>query len=945
MAAAGELVGDDDRDSRFHQEIRPLGQQQVESLQEMKSLGLQQVESLGKIEALLKVLVELQTQIVRNPGVTTTINSNNDEEINKASQDPSPSIDHLHKPALASTSSTLLTPEENTITPTAASDNLTANMERSSTVNDNQEITQVIDDDHNDQVEESAEDGGQVMSTDVLDGYKELYDAAIKGDWEGASKFLLKNPEAISKVITSDSRTVLHVAIIQGNLEFTKEIVKLMPPEILEYKTSTNGYTALHYAAMCGFPNAAKVLVEKNNKLIQIEDRSKRIPLLLAIISATGRQRGTVEYLYSETRHHHPSHFSGNQGDSMLRHSIDTGYYGIASSLVQRFPELVIDQKNEVQTNAMNNMAERPFAFASGAKHTFLQRRIYSLIKVEVTNEDEENPGKYPPENSEDTEGNEVILDHFEFEKIIFFGVSVADIIIGAGALVIAPIWIIPFLIYFMIKLIYFLWRFIVPSSPVVKVEKNSDESLQQTLEGTNGDEENPVKRTEGFYKDQINAPEMNIDDIIFYTLAFIALLFYLIYLVIKFSVRFIWSPVSRIKQTYKQVYDEKVNHKEAEALVKIMFTTLKERMNKVEVIDFFGRSNFMNMAIRHRNVEIVEVCIKHFPYLIWTQLAGQNMMQMAIAERNETILNIICEESGKNKIDLVSRCDDEDNTILHYAAKLAPSAQLNSVSGAYLQMQREEQWFKGVENMIPEKDRFKRNKNGDTAHNIFTKEHKELKESGERWLKDTAGSCMLVAALIATVAFTSAFTVPGGNFSESINGKIGAPVFLKENSFIVFAIADAFALLSAVTSVLMFLAIYTSRYAEVDFLKSLPNKLILGLTTLFISMASVLVAFGASLYIVLGDRYRWVLIPIVVASCVPVTLFVRLQLPLLFEMIRSTYWGSLFREHTYISSLQLNSKKEKHYNKLMTFVDVGFGNSYFEKFVPKKFHSSAMNG
>ncbi|KAI3894785.1 hypothetical protein MKX03_023580 [Papaver bracteatum] len=877
-----------------------------------------------------------------------------------------------HQIALAST---LLTPEENTITTTAASDNLTANMERSSTVNYNEVITQVIDD-HNDQVEESAEDGGQVMSTDVLDGYKELYDAAVNGDWEGASEFLEKNPEAVTKVITSDSRTVLHVAIIQGNLMFTEEIVKLMPPEILEYKTSINGYTALHYAAICGFPKAAMVLVKKNNKLTQIEDGSKRIPLLLALISATGRQRGTVEYLYSETRHHHPSHFSGNQGHSMLRYSIDAGYYGIASSLVQRFPKLVIDQTNEVQTNAMNNMAERPYAFASGAKHTFLQRRIYSLIKVEVTNEDEENPGKYPPENSEDAEGNDGFLDPLELLKFIY---GVEDIIFGAIILVLAIICspisiiggviagaillagaiifiIILCLIYFMIKLIYFLRRFIIPSSPVVEVEKNSDENLPQSLEGTNGDEENLVKTTEGSYKDQTNPPEnsentegektkgKNIEDtIVLCTVTFVIpayVLFYLIYLVIKFSVRFIWSPVSRIKQTYKQLYDEKVKHKEAEALVKIMFTTLKERMNKVEVIDFFGRSNFMKMAIRHRNVEIVEVCIKLFPYLIWTQLAGQNMIQMAIAERNETILNIICEESGKNKIDLVSRCDDEDNTILHYAAKLAPSAQLDSVSGAYLQMQREKQWFKGVENMIPEKDRYKRNKNGDTAHNIFTKEHKELKESGERWLKDTAGSCMLVAALIATVAFASAFTVPGGNISDSNSSKNGIPVLLTETPFIVFALADALALFSSITSVLMFLAIYTSRYAEADFLKSLPNKLILGLTTLFMSMASVLVAFSASLYIVLGERFTWVLVPIVVFSCVPVTLFGWLQLPLFFDMIRSTYWGSLFQEHTYISSVQLNSKKEKHYNKSMTFVDVGFGNRVsYGRLISKKFH------
>ncbi|KAI3940662.1 hypothetical protein MKW92_022539, partial [Papaver armeniacum] len=215
-----------------------------------------------------------------------------------------------------------------------------------------------------------------------------------------------------------------------------------------------------------------------------------------------------------------------------------------------------------------------------------------------------------------------------------------------------------------------------------------------------------------------------------------------------------------------------------------------------------------------------------------------------------------------------------------------------------------------GVENMISEKNKFKRNKNGDTAHDIFTKEHKELKESGEKWLKETSGSCMVVAALIATVAFASAFTVPGGNISDSNSSKNGIPVFLDKNSFMVFAVADALALFSSITSVLMFLAIYTSRYAEVDFLKSLPNKLIIGLATLLISISSVLVAFGASIFIMLGERFTWALIPIVMFSCVPVTLFAWLQIPLFFQMIRSTYWGGLFREHTYISSLHLNSKK-----------------------------------
>lgn len=80
-------------------------------------------------------------------------------------------------------------------------------------------------------------------------------------------------------------------------------------------------------------------------------------------------------------------------------------------------------------------------------------------------------------------------------------------------------------------------------------------------------------------------------------------------------------------------------------------------------------------------------------------------MIEMAIAERNEMIVSLICDIGDEvgYKIDLVSTTDDHKNTILHYAAKLAPSAQLNLISGVALQMQREVQWFKGVESIMRE--------------------------------------------------------------------------------------------------------------------------------------------------------------------------------------------------------------------------------------------------
>ena len=60
----------------------------------------------------------------------------------------------------------------------------------------------------------------------------------------------------------------------------------------------------------------------------------------------------------------------------------------------------------------------------------------------------------------------------------------------------------------------------------------------------------------------------------------------------------------------------------------------------------------------------------------------------------------------------------------------------------------------------------------GKTAQDIFTEQHKDLLENSEKWMKDTSNSSMVVTALIATIMFAAAYTVPGGN-NES-----GIPIF-----------------------------------------------------------------------------------------------------------------------------------------------------------------------
>ncbi|KAL0333696.1 UNVERIFIED_CONTAM: hypothetical protein Sangu_1525800 [Sesamum angustifolium] len=246
----------------------------------------------------------------------------------------------------------------------------------------------------------------------------------------------------------------------------------------------------------------------------------------------------------------------------------------------------------------------------------------------------------------------------------------------------------------------------------------------------------------------------------------------------------------------------------------------------------------------------------------------------LSFENRSEHVYNLIYQMSD-HKHFYSDLCDVNGNNLLHLAAKLAPSHKLNEISGAALQMQREIQWYKEVEKFVHPHSRERLNNYAKSPKMVFTEEHKILKEEGEKWMKDTSNSCTIAAALIATVMFAAAITVPGGNDNSN-----GFPIFSGSSAFIIFAISDAVSLFTSATSLLMFLAIQTSRYAEQDFLYVLPKRLIIGLGTLFLSICSMMVAFSATVYLVFARKEAWVLIPVGALACLPVTSFVLLQFP-----------------------------------------------------------------
>ena len=185
------------------------------------------------------------------------------------------------------------------------------------------------------------------------------------------------------------------------------------------------------------------------------------------------------------------------------------------------------------------------------------------------------------------------------------------------------------------------------------------------------------------------------------------------------------------------------------------------------------------------------------------------------------------------------------------------------------------------VRDNMPQHFCHQENEKRKTPEEIFNETHKELAKQGGEWLSKTSESCSVVAALIATVAFAASTTIPG-----NINEKSGKPNLENQLELTIFAISSLVALCFSITALFSFLAILTSRYEHKDFRKDLPKKLLLGLTSLFVSITSMLVSFCAGHFFMLKNKLKDKAFPIYAVTCLPIVFFAIQQLPLYLDIV-----------------------------------------------------------
>ncbi|XP_035545899.1 uncharacterized protein LOC118348406 [Juglans regia] len=213
--------------------------------------------------------------------------------------------------------------------------------------------------------------------------------------------------------------------------------------------------------------------------------------------------------------------------------------------------------------------------------------------------------------------------------------------------------------------------------------------------------------------------------------------------------------------------------------------------------------------AAENGNFVLVSKMLEADPQLLWIRddIKGNNIFMLSVLHRHEKIFSILY---GLDTMKTYFTClqDVDRNSILHMAGMIdQESTRVNQIQGTAFQMQRELQWFKEVERIVYPQFKETTNKlDRLTARQLFTKNHIDMKKKGEKWMKGTALSCTVVGALIITSMFAVAFRQPqDGNNDPRL--------------LMLFIISDALSLFSSSTSVLMFLGILTSRYAEEDFL------------------------------------------------------------------------------------------------------------------------------
>ncbi|GMY16792.1 ankyrin repeat and protein kinase domain-containing protein 1 [Fagus crenata] len=750
---------------------------------------------------------------------------------------------------------------------------------------------------------------------------KDLFEKAMQGKWEKVVEIYRTNPMAHKAKLTRSGDTALHIAVSDGQEERVEELVgsiisvKRESKEIKEVLNIKNelGNTPLHNAASMGNVYMCQCIGNADKSLVGARNYDSETPFFLAALYGKKEAFLCLHELCGTENGY--NYCRRKDGDTILHCAISGDYFDLAFRIIHLYKKLV-NSFNQHGLTPLHILASKPSAFRSGSHFGGWYKMIYHCTFVdELENEPSDHQNDQTNQNLEvvevekeasDLNFNEIIIDKREPKNSLRKNQKYPENYRTCFNFLQVFRNVISFIkVQLFCDVVSVILKCVRRDAKNLKGSKDTPGAAG--FNATNGARHKLFPANYGPCFEFVKLASKSM--LVIFGLGSSG-----IRRIEEKKKKHIWAiqimnELLHYSSLYEYDYTTGTNPLAATPKIDVETTTPYDigdggtvnfaredlfspdhKVPSLSTTDTFetkqedenngsGGNEKTNEA-KNGITEIVEEILERFPVAIHDMNEHKkNVVLLAVENRQPHVYQLLLRRNVLRE-SVFRRVDHKGNSALHLSAKLGDHKPW-LIPGAALQIQWEIKWHEFVKDSMPFHFFPRNNKDGKTSREIFTETHSELVKDGSQWLISTSNSCSVVAALIATVAFASSTTVPGGIKEES-----GTPTLENQPAFDVFAITSLVALCFSVTALVMFLSILTSRYQERDFGMDLPRKLLLGLTSLFVSIASMLISFCAGHFFVLKDKLKYAAFPVYAVTCLPITFFAIAQFPLYFDLI-----------------------------------------------------------
>ncbi|KAH9729709.1 ANK REP REGION domain-containing protein [Citrus sinensis] len=672
---------------------------------------------------------------------------------------------------------------------------------------------------------------------------KGLFKSAMKGKWNEVVENYGKDDRIHEARITRSGGTALHIAVSDGQEGVVEDLVGIIQ-EKQQLKVlkigDERGSTPLHIAAGLGNVSMCKCIATADPRLIGERNHENETPFFLAALHGHKDAFLCLHYLCASVDDGY-TYSRRNEGDTVLHCAISGDYFDLAFQIIHRCEKLV-NSVNEQGVSPLHLLATKPNAFRSGSHLGLCTGIIYHCISVDKLQE-ETSYDQYQLETSKKQtnypENYETCLNFIRLLKTMFIVLS--------------------------------------NRGNTKKEQTPTDAEDPERSKGIDdsGDQGEESRHNFGAQGHQFFPPNYGTC-FEFVKLVMLVPKAMLVILALG-STKIRKIREKKQKHTWSvQILDELLRRASLYEYDDDGGKPLRRPSSQAEedetspypivdggdtdavlegktgstIPDMAKRETPILIAAKNGITEIVEKILESFPVAIHDMNSEKkNIVLLAVENRQPHVYQLLLKTTIM-KDSVFRKVDDQGNSALHLAATLGDHKPWLT-PGAALQMQWELRWYEFVKESMPLHFFVPYNKQDKSAEDLFTETHISLVQEGDQWLIKTSEACTVMAALIATVAFTSSSNVPGG-----VNGETGDPNLKDQLAFNVFAISSLVALSFSITALVVFFTITTSQFQERDFRNDLPGKLLLGFTSLFVSIASMLISFCAGHFLVLSPLH-----------------------------------------------------------------------------------------